>query len=108
MTISIEQGFSVNVPFEVTDGPVPTVDTDTLATVTSGDPGSVRVVYPDTTEGVANPKRSMRIDALSGTGSNIQIACRGHNAAFLVEVTPPVNRGTTTVGTPSAPYRTPA
>lgn len=108
MSISIEQGFSVNIPFEVTDGPVPTVDTDTQATVTSGDAASVRVVYPDTSEGIANPKRSIRIDALAGTGANIQVACRGHNAAFLVEVTPPINRGTTTVGTPSAPFRIPA
>jgi hypothetical protein len=105
---TLEQGFSASIPFVVTDGPVPTVDVDTLATVTSGDPASVRVVYPDPTDGVANPKRSIRVDALSGTGANVQLACLGHNAAALITVTPPVNRGTSSFGEPSAAFRTPA
>lgn len=105
--MQLEQGFSVSVPFIVTDGPVPTVDADVLATVTSGDPFSVRVVYPDTTDGVANPKRSVRVDALGGGGANIQLSCLGHNAAMLVTVTPAVNRGTSSFGEPGAAFRTP-
>jgi len=105
---TLEQGFSLSIPFFVTDGPVPTVDVETLATVTSGDPASVRVVYPDPSDGVANPKRSVRVDALSGTGANVQLSCLGHNAAILVTVTPAVNRGTSSFGEPGAPFRTPA
>lgn len=105
---TLEQGFSASIPFTVTDGPVPTVDTDTLATVTSGDVTSVRVVYPDPTDGVANPKRSIRVDALGGNGANIQLSCLGHNAAALITVTAPVNRGASSFGTPGAPFRTPA
>ena len=108
-TITIEQGFSVSVPLLVTDGPIPTVD-DTSPMQTgpsSSDPSSVRVVYPDPTAGVANPNRSVRIDALGGSGANLSFRCDNHNGAVLVTVTAPVNRGASSFGEPSAPFVTP-
>src|SRR3954466_2061166 len=116
MSISVPKGFSVSLPFTITDGPVPTEDTTTaLLTMTSADPAVV-VVYPDPTAGVANPLRSVRVDAKgnAGTGANITGSFKSpldnafHNWSLLVNVSAPPNNGTAVVGTPSVPFLTPA
>jgi hypothetical protein len=66
----------------------------------------VRIVYPDPTPGVANPARSVRLDTFGPSGANISYPCDGHVATILVNVTPPVNRGTASFGTPSAAFPT--
>jgi hypothetical protein len=110
MSISIEQHFSVSVPLILTDGPFAALDeTSALALPpTSSNPGSVRVVYPDPTPGVANPNRSVRLDALGGAGGTIAYGGDGHNGTLQVTVQLPVNRGSATFGEPSEPFPTPA
>ena len=110
MSITIDQGTSVSLPLVVTDGnPAVLDDATALSTPpVSGNPDRVRLVYPDPTAGVANPARSVRVDALGGTGANISFTGDGHSASTLVVVNPKPNLGTATFGTPSAPFPTPA
>lgn len=108
MSISIEQGFSISLPVVVTNGPIPTLDETTpLSSFTAGTTG-LALVYPDPTPGVANPARSIRVDAKAPGLSSVFYSCDGHNSEVLaISVTAPVNRGTSGFGTPSAPFLTP-
>jgi len=110
MSITLDQGTSVSLPLVVTDGNPAAVDATTAPSVppTSDNPASVRLVYPDPTPGIANPARSVRVDALAGSGANIHYTCDGHSASTLVVVTPLPNLGTAGFGPPSAPFPTPA
>jgi len=108
MSISIEQGFSISLPLVVTDGPLPTVDTTTAATSVTASTAGLRVIYPDPTPGVANPARSIRVDAISPGLSGVFYTCDGHPSLVLaINVSPPVNRGAATFGEPGAPFATP-
>lgn len=119
MAIQIEQGFSVSVPVEITDGPAPAApDTTTALTdVISGDPTKVAVTYPDPTPGVANPARSIRVDMLAGTavgaGANFHARYTSpydgtiRNLADLATATRAPNAGAAAFGVPSASFRTP-
>ncbi len=109
MSSSIEQGFSVSLPVIVTDGPGPTLDTTTPLTAVSAGNSALRVVYPDPTPGIDNPARSIRVDAIAPGSAGVQYTCDGHASGFSIPftVTAPVNRGTATFGTPSAPFPTP-
>lgn len=119
MAISIEQGFSVSVPVEITDGPAPAVPdiTTALTNVTSDDPTKVNVVYPDPTPGVANPARSIRVDMSAGTavgtGANFHARYTSpydgtiRNLSDLATATRAPNAGTAAFGVPSPSFRTP-
>lgn len=109
MAISIEQGFSLSLPVIVTDGPVPTLDESTHLSGVNASTAGLRLTYPDPTPGVLNPARSIRVDAISPGISGVFCSCLGHNSQLLeIDVTAPVNRGTTGFGDPSAPFPTPA
>lgn len=115
MQISVPKGFSESLPFTITDGPTPTEDDVTaLFSITSTDDTSVRLVYPDPTPGVSNSVRSVRVDALAGSGANINGTFKSpldgaiHNMSALVTVTAPPNNGSAGFGAPSAPFLTPS
>lgn len=119
MSIDIPPGFSVQLSFDITDGAAPPVpDTETLLTnLTTSNPAVFAVVYPDTTPGVVNPKRSVRLD-VPASAANLSSA--DFNARYTspydgtirnftqhINAVKPPNAGaaTTAVG---APFRTPA
>jgi hypothetical protein len=116
MSISVPKGFSVSLPIVITDGPDPAAadDTTTLTNIVSDSTGSVRLVYPDTTSGVANPVRSVRVDAIDVTGTNIHLRYTSpydgtvRNLATLVNVFLLPNSGSAGFGSPGTPFRTPA
>lgn len=113
---TIPKGFSVSLPVTITDGPTPAPDTSTpLTNVRSDDAATIRVIYPDPTAGVANPARSIRVDALGavGAGTNIHATYTSpldgtiRNLSAVFSVSAPPNNGTATLGTPSDPFPTP-
>jgi hypothetical protein len=115
MSISVPKGFSVSLPVNITDGPVPNPDTSTPLTNVKSDDPWIRVVYPDPTPGVTNPARSIRVDALGnpGQGTNVHATFVSpldgaiRNMSDTATITAPPNNGTASFGTPSAPFLTP-
>lgn len=108
MTITLEQGFSVIQPFTVFAADGATPDTGYVVApgdLTSGNAASVRTtLLPD--------NRSIQLDALGGTGSNVSLVTRvggfTHNVSELVAVSPPVDRSGPVLGAAGTPFRTPA
>jgi len=117
MAITIPRGFSVSLPVAITDGPDPVADDATaLTNVKADDPAAIRVVYPDPTPGVANPARSVRVDAIGsiGAGTNIHATFTSpldgtiRNLGTVASVAAPPNNGAGSFGTPGTPFKTPA
>jgi hypothetical protein len=114
MSITVHKGFSVSFPVSVTDGPEPLPDDVTpLTNLGSSVPANVRLVYPDPTAGVANPLRSIRVDALDVSGANISARYTSpldgtiRNLSTVVNVVLPVNSGSASFETPGPEFRTP-
>lgn len=119
MSIEIPPGFSVSFPIVITAGPEPAVpdETTAIASIASDDVNKVRVVYPDPTDGVANPLRSVRIDMAAGAVNGAGAAVRGsyvspydgttRNLLEVATCVKPPDAGTASFGAPSAVFRTP-